>query len=49
MNQEERDNLNRQITKSEIQSVIKQKQKNKQQKQKQTPYKQKSRTSWLHK
>ena len=38
MNQEKTDNMNRPITRSEIGSVIK----------KQTPYKQKSRTRWLH-
>ena len=43
LNQEEIDNLNRPITRSEIESVKKQTKKPKE-----TPYKQKSRTRWLH-
>ena len=42
LNQEETDNLNRQITGHEIESVIKKTKKT------QTPYKLKSRTEWLH-
>ena len=43
-NQEETDNLNRLITRSEIESVIKNKQTNKQK----IPCKQKTKTEWLH-